>query len=193
MARRWRSTTTPAFSFDYAKGQREAPASGNGPSAETQPASTSSQAEPPSQPISFATVSVGDKLAPLEITESTEIILRKDRQRLAGEPNPSNIHTDEEFARQNIFGGAVNSGPATMSYVDQMLQRSFPLSAFYNGGKLLMRAITPFPAGDTVTFTGEVTGITEDGKKKLVGCRIKGVNQRGDLVSLSDATMVLTP
>ena len=103
---------------------------------------------------------------------------------------------DEEFARQNIFGGAVNSGPATMSYVDQMLQKSFPLSAFHGrgslgGGKLLMRAITPFRAGDTVTFAGEVTGIREEADQKLVECRVKGINQRGELVSLSDATLVL--
>jgi len=119
------------------------------------------------------------------------VILRKNRLRLAGEPNPSNIHTDEEFARQNIFGGSVNSGPATMSYVDQMLQRSFPLRAFYGGGRLLMRAITPFRAGDTVTFAGEVTGILEEAGKKLVECRVKGINQRGELVSLSHATLVL--
>jgi acyl dehydratase len=117
--------------------------------------------------------------------------LRKDRQRLAGGPSVGNIHTDEEFARQNIFGGAVNSGPATLSYVDQMLQRSFPLAAFYDGGKLLMRAITPFRAGDTVTFAGEVTGVSEESGKKLVDCRVKGTNQRGELVSLSDATLVL--
>lgn len=146
--------------------------------------------------MSYDRVAIGDQLAALDITESTEVILRKNRLRLAGEPNPSNIHTDEEFARQNIFGGAVNSGPATMSYVDQMLQRSFPLRAFYGegslgGGRLLMRAITPFRAGDAVTFAGEVTSILEEAGKKLVECRVKGINQRGELVSLSDAALVL--
>ncbi len=71
------------------------------------------------------------------------MINRKNEFRLAGKVYASNIHTDEEFARQNIFGGTVNAGPATMSYVDQMLQRSFPLDAFYSGGTLLMLAITP--------------------------------------------------
>ena len=185
--------------FDYAKGQREVPAeSGKDPGpAPTGPPDNA--VAPPfvdgfsrANPLfSHDRVAIGDQLAALQITESTEVILRKNQLRLAGEPNPSNIHTDEEFARQNIFGGAVNSGPATMSYVDQMLQRSFPLLAFYGGGRLLMRAITPFRAGDTVTFAGEVTGIREEAGKKLVECRVKGINQRGELVSLSDATLVL--
>ena len=110
---------------------------------------------------------------------------------MACEPAISNIHTDEEFARENIFGGTVNSGPATMSYVDQMLQLSFPLQSFYGGGRLLMRAIEPFRAGDTVTFQGEVTGKRIEAGQKLVECRVNGINQRGDLVSLSDAELVL--
>ena len=133
---------------------------------------------------------VGDLLTPLVITESTEVILRKDGLRLAGVPSVSNIHTDEEFARQNIFGGAVNAGPSTMSYVDQMLERTFPSEAFYSGGKLLMRAITPFKAGDVVNFTGEVTNVREEESKRFLDCRVKGINQLGELVCLADATLV---
>jgi acyl dehydratase len=139
----------------------------------------------------FDTVSVGDQLARLVVSESQDIINRRNDLRLAGKASPSNIHTDEEFARQNIFGGTVNSGPATMSYVDQMLERSFPLRAFYDGGRLLMRAITPFRAGDTVTFAGEVTDKRVEDGNNIVECRVTGINQRGELVCLSDAAMVL--
>ena len=78
-----------------------------------------------------------------------------------------------------------------MSYLDQMLQKSFPLSAFYQGGQLLMRAIEPFRAGDTVTLQGEVISKTVESADRIVECRIKGINQRGDLVNLSDARMNL--
>ncbi len=47
-----------------------------------------------------------------------------------------------------MFGGTVVSGGAAMSYVDQMLQKSFTLGSFH-GGSLLLRAIEPFRAGDT--------------------------------------------
>ncbi len=175
--------------FEYAGGQRpvpQAPGTAQPPPAEAAPARSV-----PTQLLTFDSLEIGDALAELAITESQAIINRKSDFRLAGKPSESNIHNDEEFARQNIFGGTVNAGPATMSYVDQMLELSFPLSAFYNGGSLLLRAITPFRSGDTVTFGGEITGKLEEAGRGLVECRIKGINQRGDLVCLADAVMAL--
>ena len=212
--------------FEYAGGQREVPAGGGRPHPNPLPGGegteTSSAGEGTRPGPSAADVDRGRPhpegegnvrglldydlavegiaLAELSITESQEIINRRSEFRLAGRPNESNIHTDEEFARQNIFGGTVNSGPATMSYVDQMLQLSFPPEAFYNGGKLLMRAITPFRSGDTVTFAGEVTGRRRNPKSSpsdggivggLVECRVRGTNQRGELVCLADATLAV--
>ena len=197
--------------FEYAHGQREVPqdngaAQSKSPrsaaaasataTTDDAPAAQAAQAvrtAPPAagQLLTFDTITVGDALAELSITESQEIINRKSEFRLAGKPSESNIHNDEEFARQNIFGGTVNAGPATMSYVDQMLGLSFPLRAFYDGGSLLMRAITPFRSGDTVTFSGEITGKRVEDGRGLVECRIKGVNQRGDLVCLADAALVM--
>ena len=178
--------------FDYAGGQREVP-SGSGSSAGT----AHPHPNPPPEGegtgqrrlLDYDSAVEGTALAELSITESQEIINNRSAFRLAGRPNESNIHTDEEFARQNIFGGTVNSGPATMSYVDQMLQLSFPPEAFYNGGSLLMRAITPFRSGDTVTFAGEVTGRRREGDREIVECRVRGTNQRGELVCLADAAL----
>ncbi|PKB65316.1 MAG: hypothetical protein BZY80_00640 [SAR202 cluster bacterium Io17-Chloro-G2] len=172
--------------FEYSEGQRAVP---NDPGTdEPKPLVVA-----PSQGrvLSFDSIEVGDQLATLDVTESQEVILAKNDFRLAGTPSVSNIHTDEEFARKNLFGGAVNSGPASMSYLDQMLELSFPLRSFYHGGRLLMRAITPFRAGDTVTFQGEITGKRTEGVDKIVECRVRGINQRGDLVNLSDAVFVL--
>lgn len=175
--------------FEYAHGQRAAPSD---EVTAVLPRSEPASLKPaPSRPLTYDTVRIGDTLAELAITESQEIINRKSDFRLAGKPSESNIHNDEEFARRNIFGGTVNAGPATMSYVDQMLELSFPLSAFYHGGSLLMRAITPFRSGDTVTFGGEITDKRRDQGRCLVECRVRGLNQRGDLVCLADAVMVL--
>jgi acyl dehydratase len=177
--------------FAYAKGRREVPKDRG--AAQPTPLETVPDSQRSSQHrmLSFDAIAVGEQLATLVVSESQETINRKNDFRLAGDPSPSNIHTDEEFARQNIFGGTVNAGPATMSYVDQMLQQSFPLRAFYNGGRLLMRAITPFRAGDTVTFSGVVTNKRIEAGRKLVECQVRGLNQRGELVCLSDATMVM--
>jgi acyl dehydratase len=177
--------------FSYARGQRDVPRDRGMAQPLLPDAGATAPASNQGRCLVFDAVAIGDRLAPLVVSESQEIIDRKNELRLAGKPSPSNIHTDEEFARQNIFGGTVNSGPATMSYVDQMLERSFPLRAFYGGGRLLMRAITPFRAGDTVTFEGEVTDKRVEDGSKVVDCRVRGTNQRGELVCLSDATMIL--
>ena len=174
--------------FEYAKGQREVPEpTANLRSSETPPVN----ATPVSHILGFEDFIEGSLLSALPVTESQEIINLKSEFRLGGRASASNIHTDEEFARQNIFGGTVNSGPATMSYVDQTLQLAFPLEAFYNGGSLLMRAITPFRSSDTVTFQGEVTAKRREGNSGVVDCRVKGTNQRGDLVCLADASLVV--
>ena len=206
--------------FDYAGGQREVPAasgpstsSGRTDSNDAGPADWNSSRRATSvspEPVEgragaggwldFDSAVEGTALAELSITESQEIINNRSAFRLAGRPNESNIHTDEEFARQNIFGGTVNSGPATMSYVDQMLQLSFPAEAFYHGGSLLMRAITPFRSGDTVIFAGEVTGRRRNPQSSphnggteggIVECRVRGTNQRGELVCLADAALAV--
>ena len=176
--------------FDYAGGQREAPGERPHPSPLPEGEGIAAgEGAGQRRLLDFDSAVEGTPLAELSITESQEIINNRSAFRLAGRPNESNIHTDEEFARQNIFGGTVNSGPATMSYVDQMLQLSFPPEAFYNGGSLLMRAITPFRSGDTVTFAGEVTGRRREGDLGIVECRVRGTNQRGELVCLADAAL----
>ncbi len=182
--------------FDYAGGQREIPAERPDPNPlsegeRTRRPSTGSGPTGSKKLLDYDSAVEGKALAELNITESQEIINNRSAFRLAGRPNESNIHTDEEFARQNIFGGTVNSGPATMSYVDQMLQLSFPPEAFYHGGSLLMRAITPFRSGDTVTFAGEVTGRRREGDRGIVECRVRGSNQRGELVCLADAALAV--
>jgi len=176
--------------FEYAKGQRQVPKAKTGSGASPAEPAAPAVEKPQPRLMSFDDISVGDQLATLTVAESQEIIIRKNDFRLAGNPMESNIHTDEEFAKQNIFGGMVNSGPTTMSYIDQMLQLSFPLEAIYVGGSLLMRAIEPFRTTDVVTFGGEITEKRLEDERKIVSCQVKGVNQRGDLVCLADATLV---
>lgn len=175
--------------FEYSAGQRAIPDAAG----DVAIAADTGAVPDPSQFLTWDDARAGTALRrTLAVGETTENILRKNAHRLAGRPSESNIHTDEEFARQNIFGGAVNAGPATMSYVDRFLGLNFPPEALYNGGTLLMRAITPFRAGDVVTFSGEITGAGGNlyGQRKAQ-VRIRGVNQRDELVSLSDATVTL--
>ena len=176
--------------FAYAQGQKTVPASGG--------AETGGTPVKPGHPVAEARrvltaeqATVGTSLPALQVTESQDTILGYNAVQLAGRLMTSNIHTDEEFARQNIFAGAVNAGPATLSYVEQMLTLSFPLSAFYSGGRLLMRAIEPFRAGHVVTLWGEVTTVQARGDHHQVGCTVRGTNQLGSLVCLAEASLNL--
>ena len=178
--------------FAYALGQKTVPASGE--------AETEGTPVKPGQPVAEARrvltaeqATPGTALPALRVTESPDTILGYNNVQLAGRLMTSNIHTDEEFARHNIFGGAVNAGPATLSYVEQMLSLSFPLSAFYSGGRLLMRAIEPFRAGQVVTLQGEVTATQAINGQQQVGCRVRGTNQLGALVCLAEASLNLPP
>jgi acyl dehydratase len=177
--------------FEYAKGRQEVPPAPHASEPEPLAVRPGHAVAEAARRLTFDDVSIGDVLPGLRVTETQETINRYNDVRLAGKPSSSNIHTDEAFARQNIFGGAVNAGPATMSYVDQVLESSFPLRSFYNGGSLLMWAIEPFRAGDVVTMQAEVTGKRRKGRHRLVTCRIRGLNQRGALVCLSDAILNL--
>ena len=176
--------------FAYAQGQKTVPASdGSEPGGITvkpgRPVAESHRV------LTAEHATLGTPLPALQVTESQETILGYNDVQLAGRLMTSNIHTDEEFARQNIFGGAVNAGPATLSYVEQMLTLSFPLSAFYSGGRLLMRAIEPFRAGHVVTLQGEVTAAQAIGDYHQIGCTVRGTNQLGSLVCLAEATFTI--
>ena len=149
----------------------------------TQPASALAGAY---GPRTLAGVSTGSVLIPLVVTETQDTMNAKDAFRLFGERTVgSNIHTDEEFAKQNIFGTTVNSGPATMAYVDQMLEQNFAPETLANGGRLLMRAITPFRSEDVVTLAGEIDAVSGG----AVRCSVRGTNQAGSLVCVAEAEM----
>ncbi|MCI0439126.1 MAG: MaoC family dehydratase [Chloroflexi bacterium] len=141
--------------------------------------------------VTFDSLSEGDELPPFEIGETQETINSARVSISDDEEVPPNIHTDPEFAKAGLFAGTVNAGVTTMAYVTQMLEQWFPASAFYNGGRLNFKAIEPFRPGDTVTFTGKVTGKRLEGGKKFVDCEIQGVNQHGRVACVAEATLAL--
>tara|TARA_A100001037_G_scaffold306425_1_gene351386 strand:+ start:16404 stop:17372 length:969 start_codon:yes stop_codon:yes gene_type:complete len=168
--------------FEYSKGQRTPREDAKQPPFENPFPSISTD----TVKLNLNDINEGSSLLPLSISESEEIILRHNDFRLAGGKRDSNIHVDEDFAKSNIFGTAVNSGPATLSYNTQMLERNFDLHDIYNGSNLLMRAITPVNAGDRITMTGSISTIETTSDKTSYSGRISGENQLGNLVCLSD-------
>jgi acyl dehydratase len=142
--------------------------------------------------LTFDDIAPGDALTPFTIGETQETI---DGARLSeGEDMemPRNIHTDPEFAKEGMFGGTLNAGVTTMAYLNQMLEHWLPNGSLYGNGRLLFKAIEPFRPGDTVEFTGTVTGKRVEGGQKLVDCEIKGINQGGKLIGVAEATLAVS-
>jgi acyl dehydratase len=93
-------------------------------------------------------------------------------------------HTNEEFARTAIFGGAVNAGVATVVYTAQWLDLVERPGILWNGGRFESRALAPVKAGDDLHITGE----RREGEADLV-YEIVAVNQSGVTTFRSVATI----
>ncbi|MBI2215685.1 MAG: MaoC family dehydratase [Candidatus Rokubacteria bacterium] len=143
--------------------------------------------------VSFEAIQVGDTLPTLVKEESQETIDAYRALAIPGErTNWKDLHTDPSFARQGIFGGTVNMGVATVSYLAQLLETAFPVrSILARGARLSMQARQPFRAGDVVSFTGTVVAKRHDAGQRLVDLELVGTNTLGDTVARATATVVL--
>ncbi len=143
--------------------------------------------------LDYDRIEVGDDLPILVKHESKESIdLYAQLASTAPRANWNNLHTDEEYAKQGIFGGTVNMGVATVAYVAELLEKGFPLQKLTGAGsELEMRATQPVRAGDTVTFTGQVTSKGEDNGQRWVECEVTGTNQDEVLVARARARVPL--
>jgi acyl dehydratase len=88
-----------------------------------------------------------------------------------------NIHTDDAVARAAGLPAAIAAGVQFMSYVFDMLQRSYGPSSV-PGTVLDVRIRAPVFAGDKVTARGKVTGLVQGHALLDVWCE----NQRGEQV-----------
>ena len=96
-------------------------------------------------------------------------------------------HTNEEFARSAIFGGAVNAGVATACYTAQWLDLVEQPGVLWHRGRLESRALAPVRAGDILQITGQVR--EEPGDDTVRVYEIVAVNQAGVTAFRSVATV----
>ena len=144
--------------------------------------------------VSFESVQVGDDL-PILVKHENQMTIDNYAKYASTAPKAgwSNLHTDKEYASQGIFGGTVNMGVATVAYVVELLEKAFSVrDVTAKGSTLRMRATEPFRDGDTVTFTGQVTGKQVLEGRNVVECEITGVNQREQIIARASASIVLS-
>ena len=166
--------------FEYGKGQRSVPAK-EGDSQAATPQLVSSGL------LDFEKAFVGDVLNELAITESQEIMNRKNDFRLAGRRNDSNIHTDEEFAKQTEFGQRIVNSLFTLGLTIGATVGDTTLgTTIANLGMTDVRFPKPVFHGDTIHSVTKVLAKRE-GKSRpdagIVTFEHFGYNQRDEEIA----------
>ena len=137
----------------------------------------------------FSQVREGDPVGPLvkEITQEAINLFEGS----AGHSGPSQF-TDEEAARETLgTSGTVASGRMSISFALEMLRRHFGSDVFNHSGMVDLRFLRPVRPGDTITFSGEVTGTSREANGLKVSVKIEAQNQRGDTTGVGNGSAVV--
>lgn len=133
--------------------------------------------------------SEGDSVAPL-VKEMTQEAINL-FEGSAGHSEPSQF-TDEEAARETLgTSGTVASGRMSISFALEMMRRHFGGDVFNHTGTVDLRFLRPVRPGDTITFTGEVTGTSREANGQKVNVKIEAQNQRGDTTAVGTGSAIV--
>ena len=137
----------------------------------------------------FSQVQEGDPVGPLvkEITQEAINLFEGS----AGHSGPSQF-TDEGAARKTLgTSGTVASGRMSVSFALELMRRHFGSDVFNHTGMVDLRFIRPVRPGDTITFTGEVTGTSREANGLKVNVKIEAQNQRGDTTGVGGGSAIV--
>jgi acyl dehydratase len=109
--------------------------------------------------------------------------------------DPQPFHLDEASARQSFFGGLAASGWHTAAVTMRLLVTSGPrLANGIVGASVKLDWKAPTRPGDVLHVESEVIEITPSRSRPDRGTvllRSKTLNQRGDIVQATDATLMV--
>ena len=133
--------------------------------------------------------SEGDAVAPL-VKEMTQEAINL-FEGSAGHSEPSQF-TDDEAARETLgTSGTVASGRMSVSFALEMMRRHFGSDVFNHTGTVDLRFLRPVRPGDTITFTGEVTGSSREANGQKVNVKIEARNHRGDTTAVGTGSAIV--
>jgi acyl dehydratase len=120
---------------------------------------------------------IGGELPPLTKTMTQEAINAFEKS--GGATGPSQF-TDLETAKSTLgTGSTVASGRMSLTFTIEMLRRYFGADIYNARGMVDMRFLRPVRPGDTVTFTGKITGTAKEADGTRVTVEVTGTNQKG--------------
>ena len=109
----------------------------------------------------------------------------------AGESGPSQF-TDEATARE-VLGtdGTVASGRMSLTFAIEMLRRYFGDDVFNHSGMVDLRFLRPVRPGDTITFSGKISGISREANGSKISVAITAQNQKGDTTGVGQGSAIV--
>ena len=87
--------------------------------------------------------------------------------------------------------GTVASGRMSLTFATELLRRYFGSDVYNRGGMVELRFLRPVRPGDTVTFNGKVTGMTQVTDGGRVSVEVTGTNQKGDVTAVGTGACIV--
>ena len=132
---------------------------------------------------------VGDPIPPLTKNMTQEAINAFEKS--GGATGPSQF-TDLETARHTLgTQSTVASGRMSLTFAIELLRRYFGADVYNSRGMVDLRFLRPVRPGDTVTFTGKITGITKEADGSRVAVEVSATNQKGDVTAAGSGACVV--
>ena len=109
----------------------------------------------------------------------------------AGESGPSQF-TDEATAKE-VLGteGTVASGRMSLTFAIEMLRRYFGADVFNHSGMVDLRFLRPVRPGDTITFSGKISGISREANGSKISVAITAQHQKGDTTGVGQGSAIV--
>lgn len=132
---------------------------------------------------------VGDEIPPLTKNMTQEAI--NSFEKSGGATGPSQF-TDLETARHTLgTGSTVASGRMSLTFAIELLRRYFGADVYNSRGMVDLRFLRPVRPGDSVTFTGKVTGISKEADGSRVSVEVSAANQKGDVTAAGTGACIV--
>jgi 3-hydroxybutyryl-CoA dehydratase len=132
---------------------------------------------------------VGDSIPPLTKNMTQEAINAFEKS--GGASGPSQF-TDLETARHTLgTGSTVASGRMSLTFSIELLRRYFGADVYNGRGMVDLRFLRPVRPGDSVTFSGKVTGLNKEADGTRVSVEVNATNQKGDVTAVGSGSCVV--
>jgi hypothetical protein len=133
-------------------------------------------------------IAAADALPPVTKHETQEAIDRFSELTRVRPRVGTNLHIDAAFAQRTLFGGTANSGPASLAYCTEVLERGYgPAALLVTGARVEYKGIRAVRAGDEITLRGKT--VARDGDRREIEIWVHA--QDGGLRGMGSGTVIV--